>query len=84
MAPSENAAALPATFSVNAGSAPLAGQQPSSRRRKIVTGALVGFGVGALLGVTVGQEMCLDSSKWQCVGLGGSMGAFFGIMIAKR
>jgi hypothetical protein len=56
----------------------------SHSKRKMITGALVGFGVGAILGTTIGKEACQDGSKWQCVALGGGMGAAIGILIARK
>ena len=34
------------------------------------TGALIGFGVGAALGMTVGQEACLNEPRWHCAKVG--------------
>jgi hypothetical protein len=33
-------------------------------------GALVGFGIGAALGMTVGQEACLHEPRWHCTKVG--------------
>jgi hypothetical protein len=44
-------------------------------------GALIGWGVGALLGTTVGAEACLHRSKWHCVAEGGMSYALFGVVI---
>jgi hypothetical protein len=55
-----------------------------SKRDRIIAGALIGFGVGAVLGVTVGQEACLGGSKWGCIAQGGGFGAAMGILIARR
>jgi hypothetical protein len=44
-------------------------------------GALIGFGVGALLGTTVGAEACLHRSEWHCVAEGGLTYALFGAFI---
>ena len=54
---------------------------PPSKRRRILTGALIGFGVGAALGLTVGQESCLNQSKWVCAANGGGVGAGIGALI---
>ena len=49
---------------------------------RVGEGALVGFGIGALLGATVGQEACLHSPRWRCaVGTGTMFGAI-GAVIA--
>jgi hypothetical protein len=44
-------------------------------------GALIGWGVGALLGSTVGAEACLHRAQWHCVVEGGVTYALFGIVI---
>jgi hypothetical protein len=33
-------------------------------------GALIGFGIGATLGMTVGQEACLNQPRWHCAKVG--------------
>jgi ABC-type nitrate/sulfonate/bicarbonate transport system permease component len=33
-------------------------------------GALIGFGIGAALGMTVGQEACLNQPRWNCAKVG--------------
>jgi hypothetical protein len=35
-------------------------------RDSILTGGLIGFGVGAVLGTTVGAEACLHEPRWHC------------------
>jgi hypothetical protein len=44
-------------------------------------GALIGWGVGALLGATVGAEACLHRSEWHCVVEGGMGYALIGVVI---
>jgi hypothetical protein len=44
-------------------------------------GALIGWGVGALLGATVGAEACLHRAQWHCVAEGGLTYALFGVVI---
>jgi hypothetical protein len=44
-------------------------------------GALIGWGVGALIGATVGAESCLHRSHWHCVAEGGFSYALFGLVI---
>jgi len=34
-------------------------------------GAAIGYGVGALFGMTIGAEACLHESTWRCVNAGG-------------
>src|SRR5262245_44274065 len=49
--------------------------------KRVVTGAAIGFGVGAVLGSTIGQEACLDSPVWHCaVGSGALFGAIGGLI----
>jgi hypothetical protein len=38
--------------------------------RHVGTGALIGFGAGAVLGMTVGQEACLNEPRWHCAKVG--------------
>ena len=45
-------------------------------------GALIGFGIGAALGATVGQEACLHSPRWHCAVGAGTMFAAIGAGIA--
>lgn len=59
-------------------------QKRKSKTNRIVAGALIGFGIGAVLGTTVGKEMCLGATVWRCVFLGGGTGAAIGIGIARR
>jgi hypothetical protein len=33
-------------------------------------GALIGFGIGSALGMTVGQEACLGQPRWHCAKVG--------------
>ena len=50
-------------------------------RRSIVTGGLIGFGVGGVLGMTVGQEACLHEPRWHCLKVGvpfAAIGALIG------
>jgi hypothetical protein len=44
-------------------------------------GAAIGFGVGALFGVTIGSEACLHASPWKCVVSGGASYAALGALI---
>jgi hypothetical protein len=44
-------------------------------------GALIGWGVGALLGATVGAEACLHRAHWHCVAESGFSYALFGVVI---
>ena len=44
-------------------------------------GALIGWGVGALIGATVGAEACLRRAQWHCVAEGGLTYALFGVVI---
>lgn len=60
------------------------GKPAKSKKSRMIIGAMVGFGVGSLLGLTVGQEACRGSSKWGCVMLGGGTGAAIGIAIGRR
>ena len=48
----------------------------------VAKGALIGFGIGAVLGATVGQEACLHSPRWHCAVGGGAMFAAIGAGIA--
>jgi hypothetical protein len=54
----------------------------ASSRNSILVGGLVGFGIGAALGTTVGAEACLDEPRWHCaVKMGvptAALGALFG------
>ncbi len=39
-------------------------------------GGVIGFGIGAALGVTLGAESCLNEARWHCaVKAGASIGA---------
>ena len=38
--------------------------------RRVATGAAIGFGIGAVLGMTVGQEACLNEPRWHCAKVG--------------
>jgi hypothetical protein len=44
-------------------------------------GAAIGFGVGALFGVSIGSEACLHAPKWQCAVSGGVSYAALGALI---
>jgi hypothetical protein len=44
-------------------------------------GALIGWGVGALIGLTIGAEGCLHRSEWHCVVEGGMSYALIGVVI---
>ena len=35
-------------------------------RHSILVGGVVGFGIGAVLGATVGAEACLNEPRWHC------------------
>jgi hypothetical protein len=37
---------------------------------RTATGALIGFGAGAALGMTIGQEACLNEPRWHCAKVG--------------
>ena len=53
--------------------------------RRVMKGALIGFGIGALLGTTVGQEACLHSPRWHCaVGAGTMLGAIGAVIVWLR
>jgi hypothetical protein len=45
---------------------------PNSARTwsSVGKGALIGFGIGAALGMTVGQEACLNQPRWHCAKVG--------------
>ena len=45
---------------------------PASARtwRRTGMGALIGLGAGAALGMTVGQEACLNEPRWHCAKVG--------------
>jgi hypothetical protein len=50
-------------------------------RRSILTGGLIGFGIGGALGMTVGQEACLHEARWHCLKVGmpfAAIGALIG------
>ena len=51
-------------------------------RRAIAKGAVIGFGVGALLGSTVGQEACLHSPRWHCAVAAGTAFGVIGAAVA--
>jgi len=38
----------------------------STKRNSIAIGGLAGFGIGAVLGTTVGAEACLHEPRWHC------------------
>jgi hypothetical protein len=68
-----------------AGERPGLGTTFSSRvalsRRSILTGGLIGFGIGGALGMTVGQEACLHEPRWHCLKVGlpfAAIGALIG------
>ena len=44
-------------------------------------GAAIGYGVGALFGVTIGAEACLHGSTWRCVNAGGITYGILGAII---
>lgn len=44
-------------------------------------GAAIGYGVGALFGVTIGAEACLHESRWRCVNSGGIAYGLLGALI---
>jgi len=44
-------------------------------RRSTLTGGLIGFGIGGVLGMTVGQEACLGEPRWHCLKVGVSFAA---------
>jgi hypothetical protein len=44
-------------------------------------GAAIGYGVGALFGVTIGAEACLHQSTWRCVNSGGIAYGLLGALI---
>ena len=44
-------------------------------------GAAIGYGVGALFGLSIGAEACLHDSKWRCVNSGGISYALLGAII---
>ena len=44
-------------------------------------GAAIGYGVGALFGLTIGAEGCLHGSKWPCVNAGGITYGLLGALI---
>ena len=44
-------------------------------------GAAIGFGVGALFGVTIGSEACLHAPQWTCAVSGGVTYAALGALI---
>jgi uncharacterized protein YcfJ len=63
------------------------GQQAASKpskRGRMIAGAVIGFAVGSVLGVTVGQESCLNQSKWVCIAKGGGYGAALGVLIGLK
>ena len=60
-------------------------QQPSaSRGTRAAIGAVIGFATGAVLGVTVGQEMCLNAPRWHCAAMGGGMFGALGAAVGWR
>ena len=80
----------PIARSIHAHAARLAGQ-PGSRvpatnaartGRSVAKGAVIGFGVGAVLASTIGQEACLDSPRWHCAVGGGVLFGLIGGAIA--
>jgi hypothetical protein len=44
-------------------------------------GAAIGYGVGALFGLTIGSEACLHSAIWRCVNAGGITYGLLGALI---
>ena len=44
-------------------------------------GAAIGYGVGALFGLTIGAEGCLHSAVWRCVNAGGITYGLLGALI---
>jgi hypothetical protein len=50
-------------------------------RDSMVIGGLVGFGVGAVLGTTVGAEACLHEPRWHCMVKVGVPIATIGVLI---
>ena len=44
-------------------------------------GAAIGYGVGALFGLTIGSEACLHSAVWRCVNSGGIAYGLLGALI---
>ena len=47
----------------------------------IWNGAAIGYGVGALFGLTIGAEACLHGSTWRCVNAGGITYGLLGAVI---
>ena len=47
----------------------------------IWNGAAIGYGVGALFGLTIGAEACLHGSTWRCVNAGGITYGLLGAII---
>ena len=55
---------------------------PMSRKEKILAGALIGAGAGALVGLLPsGRESCLNQSKAACVLKGAAIGTSIGIVV---
>ena len=44
-------------------------------------GAAIGYGVGALFGLTIGSEACLHAAVWRCVNSGGIAYGLLGALI---
>ncbi len=47
------------------------GSASSHKAKAVVIGGIVGFGVGAALGVTLGAEACLNEPRWHSAVKGG-------------
>jgi hypothetical protein len=60
-------------------------QAPTRRSRKVrvVSGAIVGAAVVAVLASTVGQEACLGGPRWHCAAGGAAYGAAIGALAAR-
>jgi len=80
VAPAAKVAGAPRFRTQNANVATAAA--PHAKRNRILAGAAVGFGIGAVLGVSIGAEACLNEPRWHCAVKGGvtigALGAFIG------
>jgi hypothetical protein len=76
---------VPKAFDPGWSFAPPAGamqSRPMSRKEKIVAGALIGAGAGALVGLLPsGGEACLNQSRAACVLKGAAVGTSIGIVV---
>jgi hypothetical protein len=56
-------------------------RQVSTSRSGAIKGAIIGFPIGAVAGVTIGAEACLREPQWHCAVKGGLVYSAIGALI---